>query len=88
MLKRLLGQLGFIKKLKFQVDLSYVDFLLRVKRAEEQAKANGNWESPHPWLNMFVAKADIKEFDEEIFKKILTNGVGGPMLIYPLLRSK
>ncbi|KAJ0031975.1 hypothetical protein Pint_13685 [Pistacia integerrima] len=88
LVKRLLGWLRFIKKLKFQVDLSYVDFLLRVKRAEEHAKANGIWDSPHPWLNMFVAKSDIAEFDEAIFKKILKDGVGGPMLIYPLLRSK
>ncbi|XP_044480767.1 cytokinin dehydrogenase 7-like [Mangifera indica] len=86
--KRLLGRLGFIKKLKFQVDVSYVDFLLRVKRSEEHAKANGIWESPHPWLNMFIAKSHIAEFDEAIFKKILKDGVGGPMLIYPLLRSK
>lgn len=88
MVKRLLGRLGFIKKLKFQVDVSYVDFLLRVKLSEEHAKANGIWESPHPWLNMFIAKSHIAEFDEAIFKKILKDGVGGPMLIYPLLRSK
>lgn len=87
-MSRLLGRLGFNRNLKFQVDVSYVDFLLRVKRAEEHAKASGIWDSPHPWLNMFVSKSDIAEFDRAVFKKILKNGIGGPMLVYPVLRSK
>ncbi|KAL5786441.1 hypothetical protein ACOSQ2_008833 [Xanthoceras sorbifolium] len=85
---RLLGRLGFNRNLKYQVDVRYVDFLLRVKRAEEHAKANGIWEAPHPWLNMFVSKSDIAEFDRVVFKKILKHGIGGPMLVYPLLRCK
>ncbi|CAA2990522.1 cytokinin dehydrogenase 7 [Olea europaea subsp. europaea] len=86
--ERLLGQLGFCKDLRFEVDLSYLDFLLRVKRAEEEAKASGIWEAPHPWLNIFVSKRDIADFDRVVFKNILKHGVGGPMLVYPLLRSK
>ncbi|PQP99267.1 cytokinin dehydrogenase 7 isoform X1 [Prunus yedoensis var. nudiflora] len=85
---RLLGGLGFVERLKFQVDLSYLDFLLRVKRAEEHAKANGIWDAPHPWLNLFVSKSDIADFDRTVIKKILKDGIGGPMLVYPLLRSK
>ncbi|XP_015884552.1 cytokinin dehydrogenase 7 [Ziziphus jujuba] len=85
---RLLAGLGFVKLLKFEVDVSYEEFLLRVKRAEEHAKANGIWDAPHPWLNLFVSKLDIIDFDRMVFKKILKEGVGGPMLVYPLLRSK
>ncbi|XP_062101061.1 cytokinin dehydrogenase 7 [Humulus lupulus] len=85
---RLVAGLGFVEGLEFQVDLSYMEFLLRVKRAEEDAKANGMWDAPHPWLNMFVSKSDVSEFDRVVFKNILKEGVGGPMLIYPLLRSK
>ncbi|OMO86472.1 hypothetical protein COLO4_21137 [Corchorus olitorius] len=85
---RLLGRLGFVEGLKFQVDVSYMEFLLRVKRAEEHAKANGIWDNPHPWLNLFVSKSDIVEFDRTVFKTMLKDGIGGPMLIYPLLRSK
>lgn len=84
----MLGGLGFVEQLKFQVDISYVEFLLRVKRAEEHAKANGIWDAPHPWLNMFVSKSDIADFDRTVFKKILKDGIGGPMLVYPLRRSK
>lgn len=85
---RLVGRLGFVERLKFQVDISYMEFLLRVKRVEEVAKANGIWDSPHPWLNLFVSKSDIVDFDRTVFKSMLKNGIGGPMLIYPLLRSK
>ncbi|CAA3026334.1 cytokinin dehydrogenase 7 [Olea europaea subsp. europaea] len=86
--EKLLGQLRFCKNSNFQKDLSYMDFLLRIKHVEEQAKANGIWDTPHPWLNLFVSKKDIANFDRHIFKNILKNGVGGPMLIYPILRSK
>ncbi|XVE97759.1 hypothetical protein REPUB_Repub03eG0046500 [Reevesia pubescens] len=85
---RLLGRLGFVERLKSQVDVSYLEFLLRVKRVEEDAKASGVWDSPHPWLNIFVSKSDIANFDQTVFKKMVKDGVGGPMLVYPLLRSK
>lgn len=84
----LLGRLGFIEDMKFQVDVSYVEFLLRVKHAEESARENGTWDAPHPWLNMFVSKRDVADFDRVVFKRMLKEGVGGPILVYPLLRSK
>jgi len=65
-----------------------MEFLLRVNRVEEDAKAKGIWDAPHPWLNLFISKSHIAEFDHEVFKKILKHGVGGPILVYPLLRSK
>lgn len=84
----LLGRLRFVEGLRFEVDMSYMEFLLRVKKAEQQAKANGIWEAPHPWLNLFVSKSDIADFDRTVFKEILKDGIGGPMLVYPLLRSR
>ncbi|KAL9249458.1 Cytokinin dehydrogenase 7-like protein [Drosera capensis] len=84
----LLGGLSNLPDLRFEADLSYKDFLLRVKKVEEEAKANGIWDAPHPWLNIFVSKADIADFDRTVFKKMLMDGIGGPMLVYPLLRSK
>lgn len=87
-MSRLLGRLRFVRGLKFQVDVSYTKFLSRVKVHEELAKANGIWENPHPWLNLFVSKSDIADFDQTVFKEIVKDGVGGPMLVYPMLRSK
>ncbi|KAI9106722.1 hypothetical protein K1719_022250 [Acacia pycnantha] len=85
---RLLRRLRFLRAFKFQVDVPYTEFLLRVKRAEEDAKANGIWDAPHPWLNLFVSRHNIIDFDRVVFKGILSKGVGGPILVYPLLRSK
>ncbi|OVA13379.1 FAD linked oxidase [Macleaya cordata] len=85
---KMLGRLRFCRNLKFEVDLSYVEFLLRVKRKEEEAKAHGIWDNPHPWLNLLISKRDIADFDRMVFKKILKDGIGGPMLIYPLLKNK
>ncbi|XP_058108575.1 cytokinin dehydrogenase 7 isoform X2 [Magnolia sinica] len=84
----MLRPLRFLPGLKLAVDVSYVDFLLRVKRVEHAAKVNGIWDAPHPWLNLLVSKRDIIDFDRTVFKRILRNGIGGPMLVYPLLRSK
>nr|GMD92407.1 cytokinin dehydrogenase 7 [Ipomoea batatas] len=86
--ERLVGGLRYCKKLRFEVDVSYMNFLLRVKKVEEHARANGTWDTPHPWLNLFISKKNIASFDRVVFKKMLKNGIGGPMLIYPMLRSK
>ncbi|KAG8375757.1 hypothetical protein BUALT_Bualt10G0133500 [Buddleja alternifolia] len=86
--ERLIGGLRFVEGLRFTVDVRYMEFLMRVKRVEKEAKENGIWEAPHPWLNLFVSKRDIADFDRLVFKNILNQGVGGPMLVYPLLRSK
>lgn len=86
--ERLLGRLRFVEGLRFEVDVSYMEFLLRVKKVEQEAKANGIWDAPHPWLNLFVSKHDIDDFDRTVFNKMLKDGIGGPMLVYPLLRSR
>ncbi|KAL0330644.1 UNVERIFIED_CONTAM: Cytokinin dehydrogenase 7 [Sesamum angustifolium] len=53
-------------------------------------RGQGKWYMgrPHPWLNLFVSKTDIADFDRVVFKNILKHGVGGPILVYPLLSSK
>ncbi|XP_008784471.2 cytokinin dehydrogenase 11-like [Phoenix dactylifera] len=84
----LLRPLRYIRGLEFAAELPYVDFLSRVQRAEDAARANGTWATPHPWLNLLVASSDIADFDRNVFKQILKHGIGGPMLVYPLLRSK
>ena len=80
--------LRFVEGLKFEADKSYMEFTLSVKREEEMNKASGVWHTPHPWLNLFIAKDNIMEFDAGVFKKILKHGVGGPLLVYPVLRSR
>lgn len=84
----LLKPLGYVEGLEFCAKVPYMDFLSRVNHSEAEARANGSWHAPHPWLNIFVSARDIVDFDREVFRKILRRGVGGPMLVYPMLRSK
>jgi len=65
-----------------------VEFLSRVNRVEEEARRNGSWDAPHPWLNLFVSARDIADFDRSVIKGMLADGIDGPMLIYPMLKSK
>jgi hypothetical protein len=39
-----------------EVHLRYMEFLLGLKHAQEHPKANGIWDAPRPWLNLFVSK--------------------------------
>ncbi|KAH0452179.1 hypothetical protein IEQ34_019478 [Dendrobium chrysotoxum] len=84
----MLKPLGYVKGLEFCAKVSYVDFLSRVNHSEAEARENGTWDAPHPWLNIFVSACDIVDFDREVFRRILRRGVGGPMLVYPMLRRK
>ncbi|CAH9050290.1 unnamed protein product [Cuscuta epithymum] len=88
MVEKVMEGLGYCEKLRWEADVRYTDFLLRVKKSEKEARANGMWDAPHPWLNLFVSQSDMACFDRLVFKKLLKDGVGGPMLVYPLLRSK
>lgn len=84
----LLKKLNYIPASVFTTDLPYVDFLDRVHKAELKLRSKGLWEVPHPWLNLFVPKSRIAEFDKGVFKGILGNKTSGPILIYPMNKDK
>ncbi|KHG27003.1 Cytokinin dehydrogenase 5 -like protein [Gossypium arboreum] len=84
----LLKKLNFIPASVFTTDLPYVDFLDRVHKAELKLRSKGLWEVPHPWLNLFVPKSKIADFDKGVFKGILGNKTSGPILIYPINKNK
>ncbi|KAL7600243.1 cytokinin dehydrogenase 5 [Lactuca sativa] len=84
----LLKKLNFIPASVFTTDLPYVDFLDRVHKAELKLRSKGLWEVPHPWLNLFVPKSRIADFDKGVFKGILGNKTSGPILIYPMNKNK
>ncbi|XP_042488550.1 cytokinin dehydrogenase 3-like [Macadamia integrifolia] len=89
-LEVLLSGLSFIPGLIFAKDVSYVDFLNRVRSGELKLRSKGQWDVPHPWLNLFVPKSRILDFDAGVFKGILRQSPSlvGPILVYPMLRSK
>ncbi|XP_022997350.1 cytokinin dehydrogenase 5-like [Cucurbita maxima] len=84
----LLKELDYIPESVFTTDLAYVDFLDRVHKAELKLRSKGLWDVPHPWLNLFVPKSRIADFDRGIFKGILGNNTSGPILIYPMNKHK
>lgn len=84
----LMKKLNFIPTSVFTTDLQYVDFLDRVHKAELKLRSKNLWEVPHPWLNLFVPKSRISDFDKGVFKGILGNKTSGPILIYPMNKDK
>ncbi|OVA06187.1 FAD linked oxidase [Macleaya cordata] len=87
-IEALLKKLDFIPSSVFTTDLPYVDFLDRVHKAELKLRSKGLWDVPHPWLNLFVPKSRIDDFDKGVFKGILGNKTSGPILIYPMNKNK
>lgn len=86
--EELLKKLNYIPATEFTTDLPYVDFLDRVHKAELKLRSKGLWEVPHPWLNLFVPKSRIDDFDKGVFRGILGNKTSGPILIYPMNKNK
>ncbi|KAA8523254.1 hypothetical protein F0562_009677 [Nyssa sinensis] len=82
--------LSFLSGFIFKRDVSYVDFLNRVRSGELKLQSKGLWEVPHPWLNLFVPKSRIMDFNEGVFVDIINkqNKTTGPILVYPLNRNK
>lgn len=74
----------------FEKDVSYEEFLNRVHSDELALRAQGFWDVPHPWLNLFVPGSTISEFDEGVFKGIILkqNITSGLVLLYPMNRTK
>nr|XP_043636859.1 cytokinin dehydrogenase 5-like [Erigeron canadensis] len=84
----LLKKLNYIEATEFTTDLPYMDFLNRVHKAELKLRSKGLWHVPHPWLNLFVPKSRIEDFNKGVFKGILGNNTSGPILIYPMNKNK
>ncbi|KAH6761693.1 cytokinin oxidase 3 [Perilla frutescens var. hirtella] len=79
--------LSFIPGLVFKKDVAHVDFLNRVGSMEKQ---HMNWDNAHPWLNLFLPKSRIMDFNDGVFVNIIRrhNRTSGPILFYPLLKQK
>lgn len=69
-------------------EVSYIEFLDRVHTSELKLRAKGLWDVPHPWLNLLIPRSKIKHFAQEVFGNILKDTKRGPVLIYPVNKSK
>lgn len=84
----MLAPLNFHPSLVFTTDVSYYKFLDRIHDVELALRSEGLWDIPHPWLNIFIPAASIVKLDALVFKKLFTMDFSGPVLVYPLSRSK
>lgn len=77
---------GFI----FNKVASLFDFLNRVRAEELLLTTLGLWDVPHPWLNLFVPRSRIMDFNQGVFVDIVKNQSesAGPFLVYPINRKK
>ncbi|KAH7863409.1 hypothetical protein Vadar_017144 [Vaccinium darrowii] len=87
-IEKLLSQLGYISSTLFLSEVPYVEFLDRVHVSEVKLRSKGLWEVPHPWLNLLIPRSKIHDFSKEVFGNILSNTSNGPILIYPVHKSK
>ncbi|XP_047942667.1 cytokinin dehydrogenase 6-like [Salvia hispanica] len=84
----LLMELSYIRSTLFLSEVSYVDFLDRVHVSEMKLRENDLWDVPHPWLNLLVPRSSIHGFAEEVFHNIVKDTSNGPVLIYPVNKSR
>ncbi|MBA0568085.1 hypothetical protein Golob_005601 [Gossypium lobatum] len=89
-LQQLLKGLSYLPGFMFEKDAKYEEFLNRVHSEEMKLKAKGLWDVPHPWLNLFIPKSKISDFNDGAFKSIVLqrNITTGPVLVYPMNRKK
>ncbi|XP_054812666.1 cytokinin dehydrogenase 6 [Prosopis cineraria] len=83
-----LSHLNYIPSTLFLTEVTYVDFLDRVHVSEVKLRSKGLWDVPHPWLNLFIPRSKVHDFAEGVFGKILRETSNGPILIYPVNKSK
>ncbi|KAK4802360.1 hypothetical protein SAY86_000563 [Trapa natans] len=86
--EKLLSQLNYISSTLFISEVSYIEFLNRVHKSELNLRSMGLWDLPHPWLNLLIPRSKIHIFAEEVFGNILRDTNNGPILIYPVNKSK
>ncbi|CAN6223692.1 unnamed protein product [Urochloa humidicola] len=89
-LERMLRELRYARGLAFVKDVSYVEFLDRVRGGELKLRAAGLWDVPHPWLNLFLPRSRILDFAAGVFHGVLRHDrtIGGPILVYPMNRGR
>ncbi|KAF2289336.1 hypothetical protein GH714_034993 [Hevea brasiliensis] len=86
--EELLSELSYIPSTLLMSEVSYVEFLDRVHVSETKLRIKGLWEVPHPWMNLLIPRSKISEFAQEVFGNIRSEGSNGPVLIYPVNKSK
>ncbi|XP_010468848.1 PREDICTED: cytokinin dehydrogenase 6 [Camelina sativa] len=86
--KETLSELSYISSTLFTSEVTYEAFLDRVHVSEVKLRSKGQWEVPHPWLNLLVPRSTVKKFAKGVFGNILTDTSNGPVIVYPVNKAK
>ncbi|CAN6463485.1 unnamed protein product [Victoria cruziana] len=86
--EKVLRRLNHIPSLVHRVEVSFFDFLNRVGMEEQNLRSKGQWDVPHPWLNLFVPSFSIAAFKDLLLQNISPSTFDGPLLIYPIRPDK
>nr|XP_018682012.1 PREDICTED: cytokinin dehydrogenase 3-like [Musa acuminata subsp. malaccensis] len=70
------------------LEVSYLDFLNRVREEELSLRRMGLWDVPHPWMNLFVPRSQIRRFHDLFLRTMSDSCVNGPIIMYPTLRHQ
>lgn len=85
----LLAGLGFNPGSQTIADVTYFDFLNRLAPTVAFLKSIGAWSLPHPWYDVFVPASQVNAYVGGIVARLTEADTGqGPVLIYPVKRSK
>jgi cytokinin dehydrogenase len=87
-IEKMMNPLNFDRSLLFTTDVSYYKFLNRLHDMEMRMRAEGLWEVPHPWVNFLIPRSSMTKFDALALKSLVADAFSGPVLVYPLNRSK
>lgn len=65
--------------------LPYFSFLNRLAEGEALLRSTGDWDRPHPWLNVFVPDASIEAWLADFVANTTQHDIGtnGTVLVYP-----
>jgi cytokinin dehydrogenase len=85
----LLGDLSYTRGTEEIDDLPYFDFLNRLAAGVEYLKSIGEWDRPHPWLNVLLPDAATDALVTSVVSDLAPADIGlsGVVLLYPLRRA-
>lgn len=72
----------------FVSDLPYLSYIDRLGPAEEQLRALGLWQLPHPMLDLILPDSQARAFLVEMLASLAPAEVAGPVLVYPYERKQ
>lgn len=69
-------------------EYSYFDWQNRLAPVVAFLQAQGLWDFPHPWLNLFLPQSQVAGYLSSVLASLLPTDVNGPVLLYPFRRSR